>query len=532
MFAIIPAVLLILLLLVIFLKKNKTPKTKSVGAALVEQELNNMANKNSNNNGSNDVQYLLKNLDPNTSTHLDVLLLIATTPNNISMTENIMVKEEELKEKRLDYLHPDRASSASSSNSKNDTSKTNGNAVGDFDLDGAWGGDGEDEEDDNVKANKARQEEKERLKKEVAAASGKSDDMIKQVRIEGVDDGVLGQKWVEKQLTKMGQWPPKASTHLDKMDEYKTDLAVRRNLCMTMGRLNAQTLNTSTELQEAGPKRLIDTTYFQSTMEYRKRTIVLLEAALRIIGSTRSYKLYKTLVECYTMFKNGTSSVTNPEVIEAFQKQMEKTFDGKKGVPRIIISKLEIITPEEEEVATEDTSVLEMELNRVHAENFMKQKVAMAMKQGIPPEIALNTFREGWWILLRCEKLDKGDKSLKNTDFIDKHPILANLSIDIRDKFKQEEDKNLLINAWPFMVSNIKQVTGKLKVKFLAPSVPGKYKFYIDVKSQEYLGCDQTFTLEKEVLDKATVKRVEKKKEEEVVTEDDADEDEEPKKTK
>ena len=206
---------------------------------------------------------------------------------------------------------------------------------------------------------------------------------------------------------------------------------------------------------------------------------------------------------------------------------MEKTFDGKKGVPRIIISKLDIVTPNEEEIATEDASVLEMELNRVHGENFMKQKIAMAMKQGIPPEIALQTFREGWWILLRCEKLDKGDDLNANTEFIDKHPILANLSTDIRDKFRQEKEENLLINAWPFMVSNIKQVTGKLKVTFLAPKIPGKYKFYIDVKSQEYLGCDQTFTLEKEVLDKDTVKRVEKKEEEA-----DDEEDEEPKKTK
>ena len=202
---------------------------------------------NSNNNGSNDVQYLLKNLDPNTSTHLDVLLLIATTPNNISMTENVMAKEEELKQKRLDYLNPNRASS-SSSNGKSDTKKNN--EVGDFDLDGAWGDDEEDEDDDNVKANKARQEEKERLKKEVDAASGKSDDMIKHVRIEGVDDGVLGQKWVEKELSKIGQWPPKASTHLDKLDELETNNAIRRNLCMTMGRLNATSLNTNPELRK------------------------------------------------------------------------------------------------------------------------------------------------------------------------------------------------------------------------------------------------------------------------------------------
>jgi hypothetical protein len=287
---------------------------------------------------------------------------------------------------------------------------------------------------------------------------------------------------------------------------------------------------TSQNTVAAGPKKLIDALYFQSSMEYRKRTIVLLEAALRIIGATRSHKLYKTCVECYTMFKIGTTSVTSPETITLFQKQMEKTFDGPKGVPRIIISKLDISTPDEKEIVNEDISLLELELHRVHGENFMKQKIAMAMKQGIPPQIALQTFREGWWILLRCEKLD-GDAA-DDTSFIDKNIVFSTLSEGTKNKYKTEKDGDRLINAWPFMVSNMKQTVGKVKVRFMVPKLPGKYKFYIDVKSQEYLGCDQTFTLEKEVLDKDTVVRAEKKKVEEKSQEgDDADSDE-PKKTK
>ncbi len=211
-------------------------------------------------------------------------------------------------------------------------------------------------------------------------------------------------------------------------------------------------------------------------------------------------------------------------MVEKFQKQMEKTFGGPKGVPRIIISSLEITTPNEKEIATGDNCALELEMHRVHGENFMKQKIEMAMKQGIPPEIALQTFREGWWILLRCEKLSGGDDEEENTDFIDKNIIFANLSSKMKDKFKQEKGGNRLINAWPFMVSNMKQNVGKVKVRFMVPNNPGKYKFYIDVKSQEYLGCDQTFTLEKEVLDKETVVRAEKKEE--------SAEEDEPKKTK
>ena len=287
---------------------------------------------------------------------------------------------------------------------------------------------------------------------------------------------------------------------------------------------------------------MIDQIYFQSSMEYRKRTIVLLEAALRIIGSTRSYKLYKTLVECYTMFKIGVTSSTSPLMIQSFQKQMEKTFDGNKGIPRIIISQLDIVVPvdkvvvdDTEEKSSEEKgketptppttsttgtntdtdtvvagkiSSLELSLHRVHGENFMKQKIAMAMKQGIPPQIALQTFREGWWILLRCEKLDDSSSSSSSssssrkddTDFIDKHPILSKLSSTTLNKYKNETQENRLINAWPFVVSNMKQTDGKVKVRFMVPKEVGKYKFYIDVKSQEYLGCDQTFTLEKEVV--------------------------------
>lgn len=193
---------------------------------------------------------------------------------------------------------------------------------------------------------------------------------------------------------------------------------------------------------------------------------------------------------------------------------MEKIFDGPKGVPRIIISKLDILTPNENEIVNEDAGALEMELHRVHGENFMKQKVAMAMKQGIPPQIALQTFREGWWILLRCEKIDGGDSCDVNMDFIDKHPILAHLTNETKEKYKSESSENRLINAWPFVVSNMQQQVGKVKVRFMVPKVPGKYKFYIDVKSQEYLGCDQTFVLEKDILDKDVVVRAEKKIEE------------------
>ncbi len=234
----------------------------------------------------------------------------------------------------------------------------------------------------------------------------------------------------------IGQWPPKTDAKIAALYELDTNPAIRRNVCMLMGRLNSQKLNTSPELSkfitlhswkmnssfilnqssiltritnyhltftatnytvEAGQKQLIDFLYFQSTQEYRKRTIVFLETAMKIIGSTRSYPLFKKIVECYTMFKLGVPSSTSPDIISNFQEAMSKTYDGPMGIPRIIVSKLDVITPEYEEkgdsnVVNGEPTTLQVTLTRVHAENFMKQKISMATKQGIPPQIGKKTI--------------------------------------------------------------------------------------------------------------------------------------------
>jgi hypothetical protein len=280
------------------------------------------------------------------------------------------------------------------------------------------------------------------------------------------------------------------------------------------------------ETVEAGKNQLIDPTYFRTTMEYRQRTGLLLEAALRVAGSVRSYRLYKTIVECVAMFKIGTTSVSDEETLAWFKDIMQKTYGGPTGVPRVIVGEIDITTPDEDEIATDDTCKLQIEINRPHAENFTKQKIAMAQKQGIPPQIALQTFREGWWILIRCKKLD-GDAPVDN-EHMQKNPLLASLDNGSKKKFESEVEENRLLNAWPFIVSNITQKSGKVNVTFKAPTAPGKYKFFIDVKSQEFLGCDHVFTLEKDVIDKTLLER----KEEEEEENDGDEEGKEAKKTK
>merc|ERR1711935_235592 len=94
------------------------------------------------------------------------------------------------------------------------------------------------------------------------------------------------------------------------------------------------------------------------------------------------------------------------------------------------------------------------------------------------------------------------------------NPILDSQDEATKKLFKAEQEENRLLTAWPFMVLNVTQKTGKVKVRFMVPDKPGKYKFYIDVKSQEFLGCDESFTIEKEVLDKADVERKQAEEEE------------------
>ena len=78
------------------------------------------------------------------------------------------------------------------------------------------------------------------------------------------------------------------------------------------------------------------------------------------------------------------------------------------------------------------------------------------------------------------------------------------------------------------IVQNVAQKSGKVRIQFKAPPLPGKYKFTVSVKSQDFLGADQEFSMEATILDAANVER--KEKEVELSTEDDKAVSEEAKK--
>jgi len=444
-----------------------------------------------------DTAYLAATLTPD-STHMDVLLAIATTPESIHVSEEALDKIEKLKKEKI-------------AKQKSEPKKKAANS---FDLDdGGW-----DDDEDDAAAQKAKEEEalKRKEKEQLAKAQGEGS-----IPMEGIDDGAVGQKWVETVLQSHGQWPPKDLSFLEgKTFKYKNKTvgplehpAVRRNLCFTMGRLNSVFLNTHGELLEAHSKNMIDPTYFQGNMGYRQRAGLLLEAALRLSVSLKSYRLAKTIIEAVCMFKVGVKDVSD-ETVSTFKESMIKQYT-EEGLPKLVISDLSMETPGEDEIATGDLCAITMTADREHAETFTKVKIAMCQKQGIPPQVALQTYREGWWVLVRAKKIDGGETPKSESS---EKPLSKMINNSDKQKFDQEEDENSLLVASPMIVQNMSQKSGKIKVQFKAPSVPGKYEMYIAVKSQEFLGTDQDLKLTVDIVDSEGLKREDADEEEDCET--------------
>ena len=258
---------------------------------------------------------------------------------------------------------------------------------------------------------------------------------------------------------------------------------------------------------EASSKKLIDPTYFKASMEYRQRAGLLLEASLRIACTMNSYRLAKTIIEAVSQFKIGVQDPLAKNTLDWFNTVMTKQY-SEAGLPRLAISDLNVETPDEKEIATGDLSAITLNMERVHAEAFTKVKVAQCQQQGIPPQIALQSYREGWWVLVRLKKIDGGETPKSE---VNPKSMLNDLLSDAeKAKFEDEKDENRLLVAWPMIVQNMAQKSGKVKVQFKAPSVPGKYKIYLAVKSQEFLGTDQEFELPVTVVDVEKVKRIAK----------------------
>eukprot|EP00980_Cylindrotheca_fusiformis_P000102 scaffold19_cov114-Cylindrotheca_fusiformis.AAC.49 len=443
-----------------------------------------------------DINYLASKLGPD-STHMDVFLAVASCPDSIKYGLRGYENKERVRKERIKQDEEEKKSTKSSGDSSKNL----------FDLDDeGWADEDDDGDDEEAREKaalaKAADEQKKKEQEQLKKATGKM-----KILLEGIDDGVIGQEWVENTLESKGAWPPKDLSFLkdESFDYNGTEVSaldhpgLRRNICMIMGRINSLMLNTHPELLEAGSKQLVDQTYFKASMEFRQRCAMLLEAALRTAVACRSYALSKTVVQTVSLFKIGCPP---PGDVEWFDGMMEKQY---QCLPRLEIADTSIECPGEAEMATGDTLTLALDVTRLHAEAFTKQKVAMFQKQGIPPQLALQTYREGWWFLVRAERLD-GDIPPSSLD-LKTDGLLNEVPKSDLEKFDQVPYPERLQTAWPMIVQNITQKTGKVKLQFLAPTLPGNYRFTVSVNSQDFLGADKEFSVEGTIVDESTIVR-------------------------
>jgi hypothetical protein len=196
-----------------------------------------------------DITYIASKLKPD-STHLDILLAVASSPESILWGTRAHLRKEKLKADRLEEEKKGKAEKKLDSSKKTDSS----NNMFELDDDG-WADEDDDmDEEAKEKAKLAKQaeEEKKKSREELKQASGKT-----KIALEGIDEGVIGQLWVEKTLGAAGAWPlPDLRFLEDETFEYDGKQVsaldhpgLRRNLCHIAGRINSVSLNSHPELR-------------------------------------------------------------------------------------------------------------------------------------------------------------------------------------------------------------------------------------------------------------------------------------------
>jgi hypothetical protein len=272
---------------------------------------------------------------------------------------------------------------------------------------------------------------------------------------------------------------------------------------MLLARLHSQALNTHPALVEAGPKGLVDHTYFSHSAQFRPRFTMIIESVLLRLALVQNlHPLGKTIIEALSMFKIGIKSAVEKKSINWFNGVLLQTYGGLEGLPRLKITDPTILSESEEAAGTnekdkvitgKDPVVLTLTIERTHAQKFFEHKLIMCKAQNLDPGMVLASYHEVWWIFV----------SIQN---------------------KNDQDKTVPLLAFPFIVKNIAQKIGKVKCKFIAPGKPGQYKFLFDVKSTEFLGADQAFEVEYDIVKGSN--NDEEEEEEETDGEDEEEEDE------
>jgi len=419
-----------------------------------------------------------------------------------------------------------------------------------LDLAGPWGDD-DDNNDDDDGENKEQQTQAQKLEEELARkkkallaqATGAID--YDAMKIEDVDSGVIGPKWVRSILQENNIWPPKFLDDLTIIShwreqntswtyqgqKYSDPLSyppIQRNFVLLLARVNSQLLNGHPIFLTSSQQQLLDTNYYKNSLEFRQKTHLLLEGILRIMSSTQNYSLVYKILQTSVLFRVGCHPY-NKEKVDWFHSVVKRQYEC---IPSVSITSCTIETLGEDEIATNDTCTVSLTLRRSHAQAFMKGKIAIAEKQGIPKEFVLQSYREVWWVLIRCKLLTKANENDPDEYEYPKHleEMEKVFGPKVYEFYPKSIKKDKLLSIWPMTFSNVGLEEGNAKVKFLVPSIPGKYKFSVDIVSNEFMGCDSLcddddddggFVLECDILDSEEIKR----KEEEEQKEDEEEED-------
>ena len=326
---------------------------------------------------------------------------------------------------------------------------------------GGWAEDDEEDDDDQDRVAKAKaadvaeQQRMERLKQ----ATGQTASPM-----EALDEGVLGQTWVEQRLQEHGVWPPDTKGVLGVDDTVWEDAGMRKLLCIATGRWNSQFLNQHPELLQAGAAKRLDQTYFSAAAELRMRVNMFLEAAMRVAVQLQCFPLSKTIAETMRKFKIGIREET-ADTQQWFDTIMMKTYGVKP--------KLEILS---HSVTTNDEGkpTLELECERLHAKHFLEQKLEQCKQQNIPPQLGLQTFREPWWLFLQ------GPTPEPATDL----GPLQDLTASDLQPFRPPT----LVKGFPVVVTTVAQA--KLKLTLLVANAKEGDEYTLHIISSEFLGSD------------------------------------------
>jgi hypothetical protein len=463
-------------------------------------------------------KHLIEHPNPSSITHMDILFCVSTCPELLKTTQEFLAAAEEQKNRKQQILLQKQEKESTNVTS---TASTAANATKSaFELDDfGWADDSDGDQKEMERAKKLRlfEAEKELEKQRMAdlivkksqeteeSSSLLSEQQLLSTKFEDLDEGVLGQRWVEQTLQSIekGVWPPSNTNGTFSVDSVMDQPASRRNVCMLLARLHSQALNTHPALVEAGPKGLVDHTYFSHSAQFRPRFTMIIESVLLRLALVQNlHPLGKTIIEALSMFKIGIKSAVEKKSINWFNGVLLQTYGGLEGLPRLKITDPTILSESEEAAGTnekdkvitgKDPVVLTLTIERTHAQKFFEHKLIMCKAQNLDPGMVLASYHEVWWIFV----------SIQN---------------------KNDQDKTVPLLAFPFIVKNIAQKIGKVKCKFIAPGKPGQYKFLFDVKSTEFLGADQAFEVEYDIVKGSN--NDEEEEEEETDGEDEEEEDE------